>query len=96
VTRALPDAELDAFVDAIVARLASFDRTSLASAKAMINRATLPPDADLVAAYSEFAHSLTLPGFLTRAAGTQALAEQAGIDLEYRLGEYIGIANQQR
>ena len=39
VTRALPDAELDAFVDAIVARLASFDRTSLASAKAMINRA---------------------------------------------------------
>ena len=96
VTRALPDAELDAFVDAIVARLASFDRTSLASAKAMINRASVPPDADLVAAYGEFAHSLTLPGFLTRAAGTQALAEQAGIDLEYRLGEYTGIANQRR
>ena len=38
VTRALPDSELDAFVDAIVARLASFDRASLASAKAMINR----------------------------------------------------------
>jgi enoyl-CoA hydratase/carnithine racemase len=86
VTRALPDAELDAFVDAIAARLASFDRTALASAKAMINRASLPPDADLVAAYSEFAHSLTLPGFLRRATGTQALAEQAGIDLEYRLG----------
>lgn len=96
VTRALPDAELDAFVDAIVARLASFDRTSLASAKAMINRATLPPDADLVAAYSEFAHSLTLPGFLSRAAGFQAFSEQAGIDLEYRLGEYLGMANQQR
>lgn len=38
VTRALPDAELDAFVDAIVARLASFDCTSLASAKAMVGR----------------------------------------------------------
>ena len=96
VTRALPDAELDAFVESIVARLASFDRTSLASAKSMINRASLPPDADLAAAYREFAHSLTLPGFLTRAAGTQALAEQAGIELEYRLGEYIGIANQRR
>ena len=96
VTRALPDAELDAFVDAIVARLASFDRTSLASAKAMINRAVLPPDTDLIAAYGEFAHSLTLPGFLSRAAGFQAVAEQAGIDVEYRLGEYIGIANQQR
>ena len=96
VTRALPDAELDAFVESIVDRLASFDRTSLASAKSMINRASLPPDADLAAAYREFAHSLTLPGFLTRAAGSQALAEQAGIELEYRLGEYIGIANQGR
>ena len=66
VTRALPDTELDDFVDTMAARLASFDRTSLASAKSMINRATLPPDADLVAAYGEFARSLTLPGFLTR------------------------------
>ena len=96
VTRALPDSELDAFVDTIGARLASFDRTSLASAKAQINRASLPPDADLVTAYGEFAHSLTLPGFLTRAAGTQALVEQAGLDFEYRLGHYIGIGNRQR
>jgi enoyl-CoA hydratase/carnithine racemase len=95
VTRALPDSELDAFVGTVAARLASFDRASLASAKAQINRATLPPDGDLVAAYGEFAHSLTLPGFLTRAAGTQAVVEQAGIDFEYRLGHYIGIANQQ-
>ncbi|WP_329273040.1 enoyl-CoA hydratase/isomerase family protein [Streptomyces sp. NBC_01451] len=96
VTRALPDSELDAFVGTVAARLASFDRTSLASAKAQINRASLPPDADLVAAYGEFAHSLTLPGFLTRAAGTQAVVEQAGIDFEYRLGHYIGLANQRR
>ncbi|MGW3103410.1 enoyl-CoA hydratase/isomerase family protein [Streptomyces sp. NPDC001100] len=96
VTRALPDSELDAFVGTVAARLASFDRTSLASAKAQINRASLPPDADLVAAYREFSHSLTLPGFLTRAPGTQALAEQAGIDFEYRLGHHIGVANQQR
>jgi enoyl-CoA hydratase/carnithine racemase len=96
VTRALPDAELDSFVDTIVSRLASFDRPSLASAKAMVNRAVLPPDADLVAAYNEFTHSLTLPGFLTRAAGAEAVVAQAGIDFEYRLGEYIGIANQQQ
>ena len=50
---------LNAFVDTIVARLASFDRTSLASAKAQINRASLPPDADLVAAYGEFSALLT-------------------------------------
>ena len=95
VTRALPDAELDDFVDTMAARLASFDRTSLASAKSMVNRATLPPDANLVAAYGEFARSLTLPGFLTRAAGAGALAAEKGLDFEYRMGEYIGIANQQ-
>jgi enoyl-CoA hydratase/carnithine racemase len=96
ITRAIPDAELDLYVDGIVQRLASFDRTSLASAKAMVNRAVLPPDGDLVAAYHEFAHSLTLPGFQIRAAGADALVAQAGLDFEYRLGEYIGIANQQR
>jgi enoyl-CoA hydratase/carnithine racemase len=50
ITRALPDAELDRFVDTMAARLASFDRESLASAKAMVNRASLPPDGDLVSA----------------------------------------------
>jgi enoyl-CoA hydratase/carnithine racemase len=67
VTRTVPDAELDAFVDATVARLASFDRQALARAKSMVNRATLPPDADLVAAFGEFAHTLTQPGFAARA-----------------------------
>ena len=94
ITRALPDAELDDFVDAIAARLASFDRTSLASAKTMVNRASLPPDADLVTAYGEFAHSMTLPGYLSRAAGAEALVPQLGLDFELRMGEYIGIANQ--
>ncbi|MEU5334283.1 enoyl-CoA hydratase/isomerase family protein [Streptomyces asoensis] len=42
VTRALPDSELDALVGTVAARLASFDRTSPASAKARINRASLP------------------------------------------------------
>ena len=49
----------------------------------MVNRAVLPPDADLIAAYSEFAHSLTLPGFLSRAAGFQALFAEAGIDTSH-------------
>ncbi|MBT2534420.1 enoyl-CoA hydratase/isomerase family protein [Arthrobacter sp. ISL-48] len=95
VTRALPDAELDTFVDAMVRRLASFDKNSLAAAKAAVNRATLPPDRDLVAVFSEFAHSLTLPGFQVRAAATQAIAAEAGLDFEYRMGEYIARANQQ-
>lgn len=95
VTRALPDAELDSFVDAMVTRLASFDKNSLATAKASVNRATLPPDGDLVAAFFEFANSLTLPGFQVRAAATQAIAAEVGLDFEYRMGEYIAKANEQ-
>ena len=32
---------------------------------------------------------------MIRVAGAEAIVAQAGIDFEYRLGEYIGIANQQ-
>ena len=94
VTRALPDAELDGFVDAMAARLASFDKTSLATAKAMINRATLPPEADLVGAFYDFAKSLTLPGFTARAAGTKVMSAEEFVEFELHMGEYIGIANQ--
>jgi enoyl-CoA hydratase/carnithine racemase len=94
VTRTLSDAELDAFVDATVARLASFDRQALATAKSMVNRATLPPDADLVAAFGEFADTLTQPGFAARAVGLGALAAEKGLDVEYQLGEYIGLVNE--
>jgi Tfp pilus assembly protein PilP len=80
----------------MAARLASFDKASLASAKSMVNRGSLPPDADLLTAYGEFTNALTLPGFLARAAGAEALVAQAGLDFEYRLGEYIGIANQRQ
>lgn len=94
MTRALPDAELDGFVSAMAARLASFDKTSLATAKAMINRATLPPEADLVAAFHDFAKSLTLPGFTVRAAGTKKMSAEEFVKFELNMGEYIGIANQ--
>jgi enoyl-CoA hydratase/carnithine racemase len=94
VTRALPDDELDAFVDAMVARLASFDRDALGAAKAMVNRATLPPDADLVSAFGEFSDSLTKAPFLDRSVRLGGLVAEHGLDVEYRLGDFLGLANQ--
>jgi hypothetical protein len=47
VTLALPDAELNRFVEGLATRLTSFDRQALAVAEAQINRASLPPDGDL-------------------------------------------------
>jgi len=54
VNRALPDAELEAFVDQLAGEFAGLDRRVLADAKALIDRATLPADADLVNAYDTF------------------------------------------
>src|ERR1044072_7820695 len=85
VTRTIADAELDGFVDGVATRLASFDRTALAAAKAQVNRATLPPDADLRAAYTEFLSSLAWPGvqaFLPRF--EKLLAEKGPEEVELR------------
>jgi enoyl-CoA hydratase/carnithine racemase len=96
VTRALPDAELDDFVDAMAARIASFDKAALAQAKAQINRATLPPEADLRAAWAEFAELVTRPGFQARIPLIGKLIAEVGLDeVERNLGHYAGIANQQ-
>src|SRR5262249_11547447 len=47
VNRALPDAELDAFVDALAVRIASFDKQAIAETKNLVNVASLPPYAEL-------------------------------------------------
>jgi enoyl-CoA hydratase/carnithine racemase len=96
VTRTIDDAELDGFVDGLVSRLASFDKAALAAAKAQVNRASLPPDADLLAAYAEYADSLGWPGFQARRPRFRRLIAEKGADeVERRLGHYIGIINQQ-
>jgi len=93
--RTIADAELDSFIDTMASRLASFDKTALAAAKAQINRATLPPDADIRAAYTEFVASLSFPGFNARSVSFVKLLTDLGIhDIEKRLGYYLGIANK--
>lgn len=90
VTRALPDKDLDAYVDRFAARLASFDKPVLAAAKAQINRATLPPDSEIDTAYAEYTRSLTGPGFAPRMQRLGRLVGENGIDVEMRLGDYLG------
>ena len=66
ITRALPDSELDDFVEALAARLSGFDKDALAAAKARINCAVLPDDSELRAAYAAYFASLSWPGFRAR------------------------------
>lgn len=61
INRALPDAELDGFVDALARRIASFDRPAIAAAKHLINQVSLPRADDLLDALNSFETALTWP-----------------------------------
>src|SRR6202040_2101916 len=61
VNRALPDAELDGFVDALARRIASFDRRAVAAAKSLVNQVSLPSADQLLGALNSFLTALTWP-----------------------------------
>src|SRR6266436_587486 len=61
VNRALPEAELDGFVDALARRIASFDQRAIAAAKNLVNHVSLPSADRLLAAITSFETALTWP-----------------------------------
>jgi len=90
VTRALPDADLDDFVDALAARIASFDKWAIANTKRLVNDASLPPDVEIRAGWDTFLASISRPAAQEK---IQALLEQGFQepgDLENRLGLHLG------
>ena len=58
VNRALPDAELDEFVDTLARRIASFDRRAVAAAKNLVNQVSLPSADRLLEALNSFQAAL--------------------------------------
>src|SRR3954469_11855705 len=61
VNRSFPDAELDAFVDALAARIASFDKRAISETKRFVNEASLPPDVEIAAGWEACLKSLGRP-----------------------------------
>ncbi|KZX22161.1 enoyl-CoA hydratase/isomerase family protein [Rathayibacter tanaceti] len=90
VTRAVDDAELSGLVMRTAQRIASFDKEAILGAKAQIDRASLPPEADLVASWEEFTRTVTWPGFHARIAAFGALIAERGLEeVEENLGAYL-------
>jgi enoyl-CoA hydratase/carnithine racemase len=89
VNRALPDAELDAFVEALATRISGFDKWAIANTKRLVNT-SLPPDVELGAGWDVCMASIGRPA---AQAGIQALMvqgfHQPG-EVENRLGYYLG------
>ena len=89
VNRALPDAELDAYVDALATRISRFDKWAIGQTKRLVN-ASLPPDVELGAGWEACIASL---GRTAAQEGIKALTArgfQAPGDVEDRLGFHLG------
>ena len=91
VNRALPDADLDGFVDKVARRIASFDRRPIEAAKNLVNQVSLPSVERLAASQTSFLTAVTWPETQRR---FQALFER-GLnkpgDTENRYGELLGM-----
>jgi enoyl-CoA hydratase/carnithine racemase len=86
VNRALPDAELDSFVDAMARRIASFEHDTVVDIKKLVNVSALPPDAELKRGWDTFIGSVQRPGTQKRLQALVGRGMQTPGDVETNLG----------
>lgn len=89
VNRALPDDELDGFVDALARRIAGFEKEALAGAKRLIDEASLPDDGVFPPALEEFFRSVARPETKARMSRLLAAGLQTRSDVELELGRHV-------
>ncbi len=90
VNRALPDAELDGYVDALATRIASFDKWAIANTKRLVNEASLPPDVEMRAGWDACMASVKRPAAQQRIKALLEQGLQEPGDTEDRLGFSVG------
>jgi len=90
VNRALPDAELDDFVDVLARRIASFDRRAIAAAKNLVNQVSLPSADRLLDALNSFQKALTWPEAQQRIQALLKRGLQREADFEKRWPAVLG------
>ncbi|MEU9134105.1 enoyl-CoA hydratase/isomerase family protein [Kitasatospora sp. NPDC048540] len=89
INRALPDADLDAFVAGLAARLAAFPRDGLTAAKAAVNAISLPTPADVRADAALFQQLVRAEDAQRRTAALFRRGLQTRGPLELALGEAL-------
>jgi enoyl-CoA hydratase/carnithine racemase len=86
VNRTLDDDGLDSFVDTLVRRLASFDRQTIAAAKAQINRFGMPTATELQSSNDMFLPLLARPSAQARLAKVRDIGYGIRSDFELNFG----------
>jgi enoyl-CoA hydratase/carnithine racemase len=94
VNRTLDDDHLDSFVDALVRRLASFDREALGAVKAQVNRFGTPTAAELKSSTDIFFSALAWPGQLARRARVRTMGYGVPSDFEFNFGKHLPALGQ--
>jgi enoyl-CoA hydratase/carnithine racemase len=89
INRALDDEALDPFVDALAARLASFDRQTLGELKAQVNRVGVPTGEEIEASNRMFFDALQRPAAQSRRARLAGLSYGHRGDFELNFGRYL-------
>src|SRR3984957_19165215 len=94
VDRALPDAELDPFVDALARRIAGFDKQAIVAIKRLVDIPTLPPDVEIGAEWGAFLDSAHRPQAQQNIKRLMEMGLQSKPDVEKRLPYYTGTLSQ--
>jgi enoyl-CoA hydratase/carnithine racemase len=89
VNRALPDAELDDYVDALATRIAGFDKWAIGQTKRLVN-ASLPPDVELSAGWDACMASIGRPAAQHSIKTLMERGFHKPGDVEDRLGHHLG------
>ena len=90
VNRSFPDSELDAFVDSLATRIASFDKRAISETKRFVDVASLPPDYEIAPEWDVCLASIMRPAALKRIGMLMDQGFHRPGDVENRLGYYVG------
>lgn len=94
INRAIPDAELDGFVDALATRISSFDKWAISNTKRLVNAASLPPDVEMAAGWDACMASVARPATQARIKAFMDLGFHKPGDVENRIGHYLETLNR--
>jgi enoyl-CoA hydratase/carnithine racemase len=90
VNRSFPDADLDAFVDALATRIASFDKRAISETKRFVDVASLPPDFEIAPEWDVCFASIMRPAAQERIKKLMEQGFHRPGDVEDRLGYHVG------
>lgn len=90
INRALPDAELEGFCEALARRIAAFPAAGIAHVKAVVEQVTAADQAALVEESQRFVGDMSAPGTLERVRWMMDNGGQQDGELERDLGAALG------